>query len=150
MRHRSSPYSSPIILARKQNRAWGISVDVKVDSIKQKFFTLLINHQQPYEVKTDIKGYAMETVIHIDYQLLQYFQSYTKLQQSHNNWMGFLQQIHILMKDMEGVTSKVVDMLSLNASVVLHKSSLVHEIYVGEYNTDEYFEENFESLTHNS
>ena len=69
----SSPDSPPIILAHKQNRAWGISVDVKVDSIKQKNFTALINHQQPYEAKIYFKGYAMERVIHIDYQLLQYF-----------------------------------------------------------------------------
>ena len=28
--------------------------------------------------------------------------------------MGFIQQIHLVIKDKEGVTSKVVDMLSLN------------------------------------
>ena len=67
MRLRSSPYISPIILANKQSRAWGISVDVKVDSIKQKHFTVLINHRQPYELKIDDKGYAREIVIHIDY-----------------------------------------------------------------------------------
>ena len=64
--------------------------------------------------------------------------------------MGFLQQIHLVIREKEGVTSKVVDMMSLNASVVLHKSSLVHEIYVEQYNTDDDFKVNFESLTHNS
>ena len=117
-------------MAHKKNRIWGICVDVKVDSFKQKNFIALIDHQQPYEIKKDVKGYAMKIVIHIDYQLLQYFQSYTKLQQSHYSWMGFLQRIHLVIKDTEGVASKVVDMLSLNASVVLHKSSLVHESYV--------------------
>lgn len=90
----------------------------------------------------------MKTVIHIDYQLLQYFQAYTKMQQYHYNWMGFLQQNHLVIKDREGVTSEVVDMLSLNASVVLHKISLVYEIYVEQYSTDNDFEDNFESLTH--
>jgi len=83
MRHSSSPYISPIILAHKQNGTWGMCVNFKVDSCKQKNFSALIDQKQPYEVKTDAKGDVMETVIHIDYQLLQYFQSYTKLQQSH-------------------------------------------------------------------
>ena len=66
-------------------------VDFKVfDSFKKKKFTTLLDHQQPFEVKIDASGYAMEIVIHIDYQLLQYFQSYTKLQQYHYSWMGFL------------------------------------------------------------
>ena len=91
---------------------------------KQKKFTALIDHQQPYEVKTYVKGYAMKIVIHIDYQLQQ---SYTKLEQSHYSWMGFLQKIHLVIRDKEGVT---IDMLSLNASVVLHKISLIHESYV--------------------
>ena len=63
----SSPYSSPIILAHKKNGTWGISVDFKVDLFKQKNFTALIDHQKPYEFKIDVKGYAMETVIHIDH-----------------------------------------------------------------------------------
>ena len=41
-------------------------------------------------------------------------------------------------------------MLSLNASVVLHKNSLVYEIYVEKYSTDNDFEDTFESLTHNA
>ena len=130
MRYSSSPHNSPIILAHKKNRTWGRSVNLKVDSCKKENYIALIDSQQPYKVKTDAKGYAMETVIHIDYQLLQYFQSYTRLQQSHYSWMGFLQQIHLVIKDKEGVTSKVVDMMSLNTSVVLHKISLVYESYV--------------------
>ena len=96
----------------------------------------------------------METVIHIDHQPLQYIQSKSKLQQSrHYSWMGFLQQIHLVIKDKKGVTSKVVDMLSrqsLNASVVLHNSSLKHEIYVEQYSTDDDFKDNYESLTHDT
>ena len=137
-------------MAHKQNGTWRIRVDFKVDSFKQKNFTALIDHQQPYEFKTNVKGYAMETVIHIDYQLLQYFQSYTKLQKYHYSWMGFLQQIHLVIKDKEGLTSKVVDMLSLNASVVLHKISLVHESYVEQYRTDDDFKDAYESLSHDA
>ena len=64
--------------------------------------------------------------------------------------MIFLQQIHLVIKDKEGVTSKVVDMLSLTASVVLHKSSLVHESYVEQYRTDDDFKDAYETLTHDA
>ena len=67
-------------------------VDFKFfDSFKQKNFTTLLDHQQPFEVKICASGYAMETVIHIDHQQLQYLQSHTKLQQSRNySWMRFI------------------------------------------------------------
>ena len=121
-------------------------VDFKAfDSFKQNIFRPLLDHQQPFEVKTDASGYAMEIVIHIDHQLLQFLQSHTKLQQScHYRWMGFIQQIHLVIKVKKGLTSKVVDMLSrpsLNASVVLQNSSLKHESYVEQYHTDDDFEE---------
>ena len=55
-----------------------------------------------------------EIVIHIDHHQLQYLQSHTKLQQSrYYSWMGFLQKIHLVIKENEGVTSKVVDILSI-------------------------------------
>ena len=92
----------------------------------------------------------MELVIHIYYQLLQFFQSYTKFQQSHYSWMVFIQQIHLVIKDKEGVTSKVVDMMSLNASVVMHKISLVHESYVEQYRTDDDFKDAYESVIHDA
>jgi len=64
--------------------------------------------------------------------------------------MGFLQQNHLVIKDKEGVTSKVVDMMSFNTLVVLHKISLVYESYVEQYDTDDDFKDDYESLTHNA
>ena len=126
MRPSSSPYGSPIDLVPKKNGTWGMCVDFKVfDSLKQKNFTSLLDHKQPFEVKTDASGNTMgkEIVIHIDHHQLQYLQSHTKLQQSrYYSWMRFLQQIHLVIKDKKGVTNKVVNMLSrsaLNASIVL-------------------------------
>jgi hypothetical protein len=49
-----------------------------------------------------------ETIIHIDHQPLQYLQAQTKLQQSrHYRWMGFLQQIHFVIKYKKGTSNKV-------------------------------------------
>ena len=93
-------------------------------------------------------------MIHTDHYPFQYLQSQAKLQQSHHyRWMGFLQQIHLVIKDKKGVTNKVVDMLSrssLNALVVLQNSSLKHESYVEQYSTDDDFKDIYESLTHDT
>ena len=93
-----------------------------------------------------------ETIIHIDHQPLQCFQSQTKLQQSrHFRWMGFLQQFHLVIKYKKGINNKVVDMLSrpsLNASIILQSSSLAHEIYIEQYARDNDFIDVYDLLTH--
>jgi len=51
------------------------------------------------------KHYLMgkETVIHTNHQSLQYFQSQSKLQQStHFQWMGFLQQLYLVVRYKKG------------------------------------------------
>jgi hypothetical protein len=83
---------------------------------------------------------------------LQYLQSQTKLHQSrHFQWMGFLQQFHLVIRYKKGIQNKVVDMVSrpsVNASIILKHSSLVHESYIEQYVRDEDFKDVYETLIH--
>jgi hypothetical protein len=93
-----------------------------------------------------------ETITHTYHQPLQYLQEQTKLQQSrHYIWMGFLQQIHLVIKYKKGTSNKVADMFSrppIVASIILKNDSLSHDSYVEKYVVDEDFKEVFEKLTH--
>lgn len=100
------------------------------------------------------KHYLMgkETIIHTNHQPLHYLHSQTKLQQSrHFRWMGFLQQFHLVIKYKKRIQNKVVDILSrpwVSASIILNKSSLVHESLIEQYVVDEDFMDAYETLTH--
>ena len=82
-----------------------------------------------------------ETIIHIDYQPLQYIPSQTKLQQSCQfRWMGFLQQFHLVIKNKNWIVNKVVDILSrppTNALIILQNSPVSHDSYIEQYTQDE-------------
>jgi hypothetical protein len=94
-----------------------------------------------------------ETITHIDHQPLQYSQSQTKLQQArHFRWMGFLQQLHLVIRYKKGIYNKVVDMLSrpiVNALVILKHNSTMHESYVEQYALDD-FKEVYATLCHSN
>jgi hypothetical protein len=100
------------------------------------------------------KYYLMgkEKIIYRDHQPLQYLQSQTKLQQSrHFRWMGFLQQLHFVIRYKKGIQNKVPNVLSrlfVNASIVLQHSSLAHESYIEQYARDEYFKDVYETIIH--
>ena len=65
--------------------------------------------------------------------------------------MGFSQQFHLVIKYKKGIHNKVADMLSrppMNASIVLHNSSLIHESYIEKYAEDKDFKTAYASLIH--
>ena len=65
--------------------------------------------------------------------------------------MGFLEQVHLVIRYKKGINNRVVDMLSrppISASIVLKNASLSHDIYVKQYVDDEYFKDVYERLTH--
>jgi hypothetical protein len=65
--------------------------------------------------------------------------------------MGFLQQIHLIIKYKKGTSNKVADMLSrppIPASIILKNTSLSHDSYVEQYAIDEDFKEVYAKLTH--
>ena len=82
-----------------------------------------------------------ETIIHTNHQPLQYFHSQTKLNQSmHFEWMGFLQQFHLIIKYKFGIHIRVADMLSrpptINAYTILQQSPMTHDNYIEQYAKD--------------
>ena len=64
-------------------------------------------------------------MIQVNQQLLRYFQSQTKLQQSlHHSWVSSVQQVHLVISQHENKSIQVIDMKSkrkesLNISVIL-------------------------------
>ena len=92
-----------------------------------------------------------ETIIHTYHQPLQYLQSQSKPQYSRNfRWMGFLQQIHLVIKYKKGVHNKVTDMLSsrvVNRPLVMKNNSLDYDNYVKQYSKDDDFKEVYDDLT---
>jgi hypothetical protein len=100
------------------------------------------------------KNYLLgkETIIHTNHEPLQYLQAQTKLQQSrHYRWMGFILQLHLVIKYKKGTSKKVVDMLSrppIPSSIVLKNASLSHDSYVEQYDVDEDFKDVFAKITH--
>lgn len=91
------------------------------------------------------------TVIHTDHQQLQYLHSQSKLQQSrHYTWMGFLQQLHLVIRYKKGTHNKVAYMLSrpiINASTILKHNFLLHESYIEQYAQDIDFKDVYETLS---
>jgi len=87
-----------------------------------------------------------ETIIHTSHQPLQYLQSQTKPQQAkHFRWIGFLQQLHLVIRYEKGIYNKTVDMLErpiVNAYVILkHNSIIMHEIYIEQRSQDDDFKD---------
>jgi hypothetical protein len=65
--------------------------------------------------------------------------------------MGFLQELHLVIRYKKGTSNKVVNMLSrppISASIVLKNVSLAHDIYIEQYVNDEDFKDVYERLTH--
>jgi hypothetical protein len=95
-----------------------------------------------------------ETIVHTNHQPLQYLQSQTRLQQARNfRWMGFLQQVHLVIRYKKGIYNKFVDMLSrpiISSSVILNHSPIIHESYVEQYALDTDFKEVYETLCHSN
>ena len=63
--------------------------------------------------------------------------------------MGFLQQIHLVIKYKKGIYNKVAHMLSrhpTNALTILQNSPLGHDSYIEQYTYDEYFKDVYEYL----
>jgi hypothetical protein len=137
------------------------------DTLKEKIsiapILALRNLQNPFEIETDVNKYAMGAVlmqycnhiyynIHTDHQPLPYLQAQTKLQQSRRyRWMGFLQQLHLVIKYKKGTSNKVVDILYIPpivASIILKNTYLSHDSYVEQYAIDENFKKVYENLTH--
>jgi hypothetical protein len=198
--------SSPLhaLTSVKNIFQWGGKKQKDFDTLKENISTALVlalsNLQEPFEIKTDSSGYAMdailmqyhkpicyhyenfnqvvvnyptydkelhalvqsvkkwknyllgkETIIHTYHQPLQYIQAQTKMQQSrHYKWMGFLQQLHLVIKYKKGTSNKLADMLSrppIASSIILKNASLSHDRYVEKYVIDEDFKEVFEKLT---
>ena len=67
--------------------------------------------------------------------------------------MGFIQQLHLVIKYKKGTSNKVVNMLShppIFASVILHNASLSFESYTEQYANDDDFKEVYVKRTHGS
>ena len=124
------------------------------------FTTAVINYptydKELYALVQSVKKFkhylmGKETIIHTDHQPLEYLQSQTKLQQSrHFIWMGFLQQIHLVIRYKKGIYKKVIDMLSrpiINASTILKHNSITHESYIKQCAQDEDFKELYATLS---
>ena len=65
--------------------------------------------------------------------------------------MGFLQQLHLVIRYKKGIHNKVADMLSrpiINASTILKHNSIIHEIYIEKYAQDTYFKDVYATLSH--
>ena len=63
--------------------------------------------------------------------------------------MGFLQQFHLVIRYKKGTYDKVVDMLSkpiVSATNLLKHNSILHEIYVEQYEFDNEFQDVYASL----
>jgi len=97
-----------------------------------------------------------EIVIQVNQQLLRYFQSQTKLQQSlHHSWMSSVQQVDLVISQHESKSSQVIDMKSkskesLNISVIPESRLLIPIRCIEQSSTNIVFKDVFESLTHDS
>ena len=93
-----------------------------------------------------------ETIIHTDYQALQYLQSQTKLQQSRKfRWMCLLLKFHLIIRYKKGIYNKVSNMLSrpiISATTLLKHNFVLHEIYVEKYAIDNDFQDVYANLSH--
>ncbi len=92
-----------------------------------------------------------ETIIHIGHQPLKYLQSQSKLQQSrYFQWMGFLQQFHLVIKYKKVIYNKVVYMLSrpiVSATTLLKHNYVLHESNIEQYALDNDFQNVYASLS---
>jgi len=93
-----------------------------------------------------------ETVLQINHPTFQYFKSQTKLQQfSYYSLMGLLQQVHLVIKNQESISSQVASMMSkisLNVSVIPQYRLLVHvNGYIEQYLVETVLKDVYESLT---
>jgi hypothetical protein len=65
--------------------------------------------------------------------------------------MGFLQQLHLVIKYKKVIHNKVVGMFLrpvINASKILRYNPLAHESYAEQYAKDDYFRDVYDALTH--
>ena len=91
------------------------------------------------------KHYLMgkQAIIQMNHHALQYLQSQTKLQEeSHFRWMGFRQQLQLVIRYKKGIYNKVDDMISwpiVSASIILKHNFFMHESYVEKYALDSDF-----------
>jgi len=93
-----------------------------------------------------------EIVIQTNHQPFQYFQNQTKLQKfPYYSLMGLLQQVHLVIKNQESITSQVVGMMSkmaLIVSVILQHILLIHVNSIEQYPIETVFKDVYESLIH--
>lgn len=92
-----------------------------------------------------------ETLIHTNHHPLQYLQYQSKLQQSrHFRWMGFLQQLHLVIRYKKGIYNKVADIIYrpiISETTLLKHNSVLHESYVEQYALDNDFQDVYASLS---
>jgi hypothetical protein len=116
-----------------------------------------IYEKELYAMVQDVKKWkhylmGKEAIIHIDHQLLQYFQSQRKLQQTkHYKWMGCLQQFHIVIKDNKSNTNRLKNMLSrpsiskiTSLGTLMYMDPFTHDANKEAYTEDEDFKEVFQ------
>lgn len=93
-----------------------------------------------------------ETVIQTNQQPLQYFQNQTKLQQfSHYSLMGLLQQVHLVIRNQESISSQVVGLMSkkyLIVSFIPQYRLLICVNSIEQYPVETIFKDVYESLIH--
>ena len=91
-------------------------------------------------------------MIQTNQQPFQYFQNQTKLQQlSYYSLMGLLQQVHLVIKNQESISSQIVGMMSrmsLIVSFILQYILLIHVNSIEHYPIEICFKDVYESLIH--
>ena len=63
--------------------------------------------------------------------------------------MGFLQQLHLVIKYKKGIYNKVVDIIFrpiVNSSIILKHNYVLHESYIEQYAYDNEFQDVYASL----
>jgi len=93
-----------------------------------------------------------EIVIQTNQQPFQYFQNQTKLQQfSYYSLMGLLQQVHLVIRNQESISSQVAGMMSkmsLIFFVIPKNRMLIHVKSIEQYPVEIVFKDMYESLIH--
>jgi len=93
-----------------------------------------------------------EKVIQTNQQLIKYFQNQTNLQQfSSYSLMGLWQQVHLLIRKKESMSSQVLGLMSktyLIVSIIPQNRLLIHVKSIEKYPVKTVFEDDYESLTH--
>ena len=93
-----------------------------------------------------------EIVIQKNHPTFKYFQNQTKLQQfSSYSLMSLFQQVHLVLRNQESISSQVASLMSkmsLIVSIIPQYRLLIHVNGIEQYPVETIFKDDYESLTH--